>query len=377
MIEELANDFAKWWATINWGDAPTWVGAIGTTAAVLFGVHTWRSQLRKENLAEFRLVKIQFMIRGNGDSIPFHVRVEAFNSNPHPIPIICAYGWEEFWRPRALIATGDVTIPPGATAVAEVPLQRAFRERDFYVMVQGTGGEERLFSVQGKPLGFLARRVGARQRLRRAGARISALVRRLLPSRLPGTAPTNSRIARLGLYRRTFVVSASAGVIAVWRFAPYRWLVLITAGLLVAELIAFPLLGAPKLALAVALLVVALMLVGLLTHLIHTLWRLLDPNRIVVFAPDLGSSLDVVFKRRKRVSLANHGRAFRATSAPALREAVASWIEDIDGYRLDIRAQNMKVAEHYIAQFPRLRVVGHDWMGHYRLATSKSEPSGS
>lgn len=61
------------------------------------------------------------------------------------------------------------------------------------------------------------------------------------------------------------------------------------------------------------------------------------------------------------------GSAHTRDSAPALRQAVASWLSIIDEGGLDIRAQNARVADHYMAQFPQLRIVGRDWTGQVRL----------
>jgi hypothetical protein len=73
------------------------------------------------------------------------------------------------------------------------------------------------------------------------------------------------------------------------------------------------------------------------------------------------------FWTRTGISLANHGRAFGATSARVLRASVADWLIGLADYQVDIRAQNKSVAEHYIQQFPQLSVIGHDWMGHPKL----------
>lgn len=368
VIDELWAVFLRWWATIDWGDAPTWVGAIGTTAAVLLGVHTWRAQLRREDLVEFNLVKITHSV-GGGFSVPFYVQVDAYNSNPHPIPIVSAYSWDGFWRPRVLTSSGGLAVPPGATASTQIPLRRSLHQRDFYVMVQGSRGEERLFSLQGKPLGFFSRRVVARKKLRQIGDRIARCVGGMTPNRVPrGGVPMQSRRAGVKFYWRTLALATSALWLAVWLSVPFRGLMLLAGGLLAAVLLGLPLLGKPEASLTVLGWIVAMLLAASAVVTIHTLWRLLNPNRLVLFAPDLGSSIDVIFKSRQRISFANHGRAFRATSAPSLRETVASWIDDLDGFHLDIRAQNKRVADHYIAQFPRLVIVDHNWMGHVRLA---------
>ncbi|WP_336640276.1 hypothetical protein [Microbacterium sp. USHLN272] len=191
---------------------------------------------------------------------------------------------------------------------------------------------------------------------------------------LSGSIPAGTRRASLEMFWTTLQQTGSTATLLMWKFVPFRCLVLLAGGLLALEILAFLFLGMPMGALAIVLLVLAMLVAGFVVYALHTAWRLRDPHRLVLFAPDLGSSVDVIFKSRNRVSLANHGRAFGATSAPALRDSVAAWLNGLDGCHLDIRAQNRRVANHYIAQFPQLRISGRDWMGHYRLSATTPPP---
>lgn len=163
------------------------------------------------------------------------------------------------------------------------------------------------------------------------------------------------------------LISLSGTALITWRFRVWRWMMLVVAGLILLEVTLFALIGAGDLALLLLLFILVLLVASVLVLAAHNVWRVLDPGRIVLLATDNGACLDVIFHRDGRITLANHCRAFGASSAPSLRQAVASWLRDIDGARLDLRAQNMRVAAHYMAQFPQLRIVGRDWMGHVRL----------
>ncbi|MEV7797633.1 hypothetical protein AB0O14_00945 [Microbacterium foliorum] len=188
--------------------------------------------------------------------------------------------------------------------------------------------------------------------------------------RLPASRPKDCVDATTRDAWPVFVIGLCSIAIAMWRFPAWRWLTLAAFGLLLLEVIAFMLLGYVDLAVWLGSFVFALLLGATLVVAGHTLWRLIDPNRLVLLPPTRDACLDVVFKARNRVSLANHARVFSATSAPALRQSTASWLESLGDRDLDIRAQNMIVAEHYIRQFPQLKASGRDWLGHVRLSTA-------
>lgn len=160
-------------------------------------------------------------------------------------------------------------------------------------------------------------------------------------------------------------------VLALWNFPLWRWLMIGALSLLFLEVVVIALLGGEDVAVMLLAFIVGLPIMCVVIVAIHTVWRVLDPNRLVWLAPDGGSLVDVIFKSRNRISLANHGRAFKATSAPALRDSVAEWVAGLEGYELDIRAQNRKVAELYVEQFPQLEIIGTDWMGHPRLGLTR------
>jgi len=162
-------------------------------------------------------------------------------------------------------------------------------------------------------------------------------------------------------------VGVSMLVLALWNFSLWRWLMIGALSLLLLEVVVIALLGGGDMALILLAFIVGLSIMCVAFVAIHTVWRVLNPNRLVWLAPDGGSLVDVIFKSRNRISLAKHGRAIRATSAPALRVSVAECVAGLEGYELDIRAQNRRVAELYINQFPQLEIVGTDWMGHPKL----------
>lgn len=163
--------------------------------------------------------------------------------------------------------------------------------------------------------------------------------------------------------------------LALWKFPLWRWLLFVLFGVVLLEVVVLAvLLGDPFPFLLLLVFVVGVGVLGVVLVTLNTIWRLLDPNRLVLLAPDRGAVLDVIFQSRRRISLANHGRAFGATSAPELRQVVADWVLSLEGYDLDLRAQNSAVADHYIAQFPALERAGTDWMGHARLSALPSFP---
>lgn len=166
---------------------------------------------------------------------------------------------------------------------------------------------------------------------------------------------------------RVFRISVASMGLIMWRFLPYRILLLCAAGLLALELVGFVLLGYGDLALGLLGLLAVILVAGLVVVLGHAVWRVADPNRLVLLSTDGGACVDIIVKTRSRLSLANHGRLLGSAAAPALRRGVARWVESLDGYAIDIRAQNRRVAEHYVSQFPQLAIGGRDWMGHVRL----------
>ncbi|MFK3678736.1 hypothetical protein ACI2IP_13475 [Microbacterium sp. NPDC090218] len=189
-------------------------------------------------------------------------------------------------------------------------------------------------------------------------------------SRLPDSRPSHARVATFRDAWHLLRVGVEMLGLAMWKFPLWRWLMIAVFGVLLLEVILLAvLLGSPFPFLLLLVLLVGLWVLSVVLVAVNTVWRLLDPNRLVLLAPDGGAVLDVIFKSRHRIALANHGRAFSATSAAGLRQVVAEWVTTLEGYELDIRAQNRAVADHYIEQFPALERSGTDWMGHTRLAT--------
>lgn len=103
----------------------------------------------------------------------------------------------------------------------------------------------------------------------------------------------------------------------------------------------------------------------------HTAMRLAQTRcRLVLLGEDRGSALDIILTKRRQLKVANHGRLHGSSTAPDLREGAASIARELlqDGFSLDIRAQNLRVAQLYATQFPTLLTIGaRDWQGHYRM----------
>ena len=186
-------------------------------------------------------------------------------------------------------------------------------------------------------------------------------------SRLPDSRPSGVREASWGDAWLLVKMGGAMLVLALWKFQLWRWVMIGALALLVLEAVIIALLGEAELVILILVVIAALPVLSIAMVAVHVAWRLLDPNRLVLIAPDGRSSLDVLFKSKRRMSLANHGRAFGARSARVLRASVADWLIGLSEHQVDIRAQNKRVAEHYIQQFPQLVITGHDWMGHPKL----------
>lgn len=115
--------------------------------------------------------------------------------------------------------------------------------------------------------------------------------------------------------------------------------------------------------------VMGVVMIGMVTY------RILDRRRLVLLTDDGTAGVDVVFRRGRSLVLRNHGRAFGSKVAPRMRDAVADWVRPKLTAEFTISAQNQRVAELYMEQFPELQIVGHDWMGHPKLASRTSVAS--
>ena len=164
------------------------------------------------------------------------------------------------------------------------------------------------------------------------------------------------------------VIALSVQVLLVWKSLVLRWSMIAAFALLAFMLVLVALLDW-RVALVLSALVVVFC-VGLTTVLLAGLnvVRLLDPRRIVLLSQDRRVCVDAVFRRRRSLSLRNHGRMLRTESAPPMRDAIKAWIRPLIGDDFVIVAQNAQVAQLYIEQFPELTIIGRDWMGRPKLA---------
>ncbi|WP_295103381.1 hypothetical protein [uncultured Microbacterium sp.] len=148
-------------------------------------------------------------------------------------------------------------------------------------------------------------------------------------SRIPAGRPLSGHDATVWDSWALLKIGVSMLILALWNFVLWRWLMIGAVSLLILELAIIAFLGEGDMAVLILAFIVALPALSVAVVVIHTAWRVLDPNRLVWIAPYGGAFVDVIFKRRARISLANHGRALKATSAPALRKSVAQWVASL------------------------------------------------
>ncbi len=90
-------------------------------------------------------------------------------------------------------------------------------------------------------------------------------------------------------------------------------------------------------------------------------------RRVILLSQDRRVVLDVNTRRRS-VTIANHTRLPRTREAPVLLAAAAAWLPIYTTPPLKFSAQNNRVAEEYIKQFPVLTRAGaHRRFGHVKL----------
>lgn len=155
---------------------------------------------------------------------------------------------------------------------------------------------------------------------------------------------------------------------ALWKARPLRVLLICMVGLIALMLLLITLLdrriGLSLIAFFVGfyIVVMGLVMIAMVTY------RLLDRRRLVLLTDDGTAGVDVVFRRGKSLAVRNHGRTFGSKVAPRMRHVVAEWVRPVLTADFTISAQNQRVAQLYMEQFPELQIVGRDWMGHPKLA---------
>lgn len=185
---------------------------------------------------------------------------------------------------------------------------------------------------------------------------------------VPDSVPDGCRDATWGDLGLLLVISLCVQVLVLWKSVALRW-TMIAMLVLIAVMVAFIALLDWRFAVGVSIvMIVGATALTLFLVLLLTVFRLADKRRVVVLTDDSQVCVDAVFRTGRSLSLRNHGRAFGATSAEAMREAVKEWIRPMIGEDFVISAQNDRVARMYMDQFPELQVIGRDWMGHPKLA---------
>lgn len=127
--------------------------------------------------------------------------------------------------------------------------------------------------------------------------------------------------------------------------------------------------GIPLIAVAIPTLVV---LATMSFLLLHTAYRISDRRRIILLSKTRGACLDARFGKDSIITVSNHGRLIKDTSAPALRASFATWVLNLPDWQLNIKAQNKAVAAIYIAQFPDLLPHAADMLGRVSLTIQQS-----
>lgn len=193
-------------------------------------------------------------------------------------------------------------------------------------------------------------------------------------SRRPPTPPLGTRVATGTDFARLLRLLNAAQILTL-RQRSLLIATCITLAILAAEVVVFTALLGPEIIpvfgafAAVVLVLTALFLLG------HTAFRLRDPHRYVLLAPDRRAGLDVIFRGDGTVTLANHARLLGATSAPALRASVGEWLMSVADRRIVFKAQNRTVADLYIREFPHLAAEeGSDALGRVRVSAGPQNP---
>lgn len=96
--------WGTWWPTIDWGNAPGWVGAVLTSGSLFLAVWILRADRREKRRAAADKLTTWWTksTREVSDAEPFGIEICAFNGNDAPIAFVVAGGpwgakWEEQW----------------------------------------------------------------------------------------------------------------------------------------------------------------------------------------------------------------------------------------------------------------------------------------
>lgn len=153
----------SWVTSIDWGDAPTWVGALLTSATLFLTIMILVSDKRRARRIEASKVVSRFKL--TGPAAGWWFTVNSYNANDHPIPMVVVHQWEgEEWRPYPLqdLLTGDLVIGPRGEGEMHIPA-RSTDPRNLYLTIQDGNGEEwHRTLTDGRfigPVGLLLRRL--------------------------------------------------------------------------------------------------------------------------------------------------------------------------------------------------------------------------
>ena len=129
------NAFCNWWTTIDWGDAPGWVGAIGTAGALVLGMLILRGDRKIARRAEADSFASWYLLRTDDRGNAF-LDVNFHNAGRRPLPVATVHSWSgQVWNRKFAKAhgVGSFAIPPDAAPRVTIALASEFKRSNYYI----------------------------------------------------------------------------------------------------------------------------------------------------------------------------------------------------------------------------------------------------
>ena len=96
--------WCTWWPTIDWGNAPAWVGAVLTSGSLFLAVWILRADRKEKRRAVADKLTSWWIksARDTSEAEPFGIEICVFNGSEAPIAYVIAGGpwgskWEQQW----------------------------------------------------------------------------------------------------------------------------------------------------------------------------------------------------------------------------------------------------------------------------------------
>ncbi|MEA9985650.1 hypothetical protein [Subtercola sp. RTI3] len=85
--DQMWGGWNYWWSTIDWGNAPGWVGSILTSASVFLAISLFVSERRRKDRAQVDAFSVYLEKKVDSDGKFFeHIKVFMFNGSDAPLP---------------------------------------------------------------------------------------------------------------------------------------------------------------------------------------------------------------------------------------------------------------------------------------------------